>query len=301
MLKVKSITTYPKKIGRSLKKKALLVVVASIAAVTLIACGSDTSQSEDYGTNVTALEMEIDRLNRVIGQKDKEIGDLHCTEEKLNRRIDILGKENDSLKEKNASSNETIDSLTKKNEELQAKIEGEVQTSPVTNSIPKDYAKRIFYNEDGYLDVDSVGDAFQFTGVEDYQMEYHNPWENGYIVAVNPHKMGDYFVELAKDGVGYLVSATDYTDVKISGVEFGKVDDLYTLVYCPYYDSKNGGKDSPEGYSGYILNIKNKDNVKDQRQTIYDFDTFEVLARDVILEDTSLFSYHWACDYKHIY
>ena len=236
-------------------KKSLIFLISMLVTISLSSCSSEN-------TYISSLKMEISELSEDL-EAEKE------NNKKLQDINNVLKKENEALKEERNDIKEK-------------------QQNDTINYNMKDFAKRIFYNENGYLDVDEIGEAFQFKGVEGYQVIPEGPGTLAHLSPINPHYMGEYFGELNKDGVGYLVNASDYTDIKISGDGLASINEHSEVAYCPYYDPKNNGKDSTEGYPGYILCVSNTPSVEDKTKTIYDFDTFEVLISDCTLRDNSL-------------
>lgn len=275
MIKIKKNEIYTKSIDKKrIWKNALLVLTSIVTVTSLSACSE-----KYYEEEMENLKETIENLEDDLALKETEIENLHIEKEGLEETIKDLKKETANLE------TELLKSIPENNEEIEDDLS-------LTNGISKDSAYRIFYDEDGFLDIDYIGDAFQFSGAEDYQMTGKDGITISHQSPINLHKMGEYFVELRKNGVGYLVKATDYTDVLISGLGLERINELSTLVYCSYYDPQNGGKDSTEGYPGYIIGIRNKNSIDDKEVTIYDFDTFEVLVRDCILDESSL-AWQW--------
>lgn len=289
MLKVKKITPYTRGNKRSIWRRALNLALSAALILILSGCGGEVDPV-DYETLIQEYEQAINNLNNDLTLKNKEIEDLSLAKEDLKKENSGLKEENDSLKGENQALKDKIDTLN--------------EDPALTDSLPKDTAYRIFYDEEGTLDVDGVTEAFQFSGVEDWKYVGATWSMLEHLDSVNMHKMGDYFVVLTQNGTHYLASANDYTKVYASG--FGDpstagniyANTLYQydgLEYCPHYDSKNGGIDSPDGNAGYILELRDRDGLS----TLYDFDTFEVLARDCSLYNNRL-SWQLACKEGYI-
>jgi len=283
MLKVKKTQPYTKgKRKNGIWRKALnLTLYASLIAL-LSGCAGDTA-SVDHEKLIKEYEQKIDDLNKTLTLKDERIEDLTLAK-------DSLAKENDGLK--------------KKNKELKEQVTALNEDPALTDTIPTDAAYRIFYDEEGTLDVDGITEAFQFSGVEDWKYVSATWSTIEHLDSVNMNKMGDYFVVLTQNETHYLASANDYTQVYASG--FGDprtpantyANTLYqydNLEYSSHYDPQNGGIDSPDGNPGYILELRDKNGLS----TLYDFDTFEVLARDCSLYNQGL-SWQLACKEEYI-
>lgn len=282
MLKVKRVLPYTKGNRKNIWRSALNLTLSASLVVLLSGCAGDTAPV-DYETLIQEYEQTIDDLNKALALKDEKIEDLSLAK-------DDLAKENDGLKEKNKALEEQVDTLN--------------EAPALTDTLPADAAYRIFYDEEGTLDIDGVTEAFQFSGVEDWKYVGATWSMVEHLEPVNSHKMGDYFVVLTQNGMHYLASANDYAKVYASG--FGDpstaantyAHTLYqydNLGYSSHYDPKNGGIDSPDGNPGYILELRDKNGLS----TLYDFDTFEVLARDCSLYNHGL-SWQLACKEEYI-
>ena len=216
------------------------------------------------GCNGSDKKQEIEDLKIKLEMLEQSKTDLSWALESYKSQVKDLSQENAELQAQ-------VDSFEEENKELQAIIDRMNTPSTVNNNVDTKHSISLFY-KDGKLSIDYISSAFQFTSeakdihvTPGYSTLYTDfPEIYGYY----PIEIEGSYKTIMKDGINFLVDASDYNKVYLSG--FDKLGDPF---YLKYHDPANGGVGAVGKYPGYVLPYYDELG----RFYLADLNTFETL------------------------
>ncbi len=190
------------------------------------------------------------------GKRNNDTGDK--LDELLND-LTHLELEIESFSEEQNNLTEQLGVQQEKNQELENYILQMLQQLKQMNVKESNVLVNNLHVEN--LTFQDNGERFRFNYITDY---------DGGGMGLIYDEIGPEFRIIYVDGHKLLVKASDETQVCLRDFE-----NLGKPFYFKEYDPVYGGKDSKDGYCGWVLPVYNGDTY-----SLYDFDTFETLLVD---------------------